>query len=134
MIDIEVGAELPVAILRLEPSMLVAYAGATWDWHRLHHDASYAQGLGLAGPVVDGQMLGALLAERCMEAFPPGAWVRRLSFRLKAAVYAGDEISMHGRITGVSEEDGRRVVSVEQEVRLGERLAVGPASAEVLLP
>ena len=134
MIEVEVGAELPVVTIRLEPSMLVAYAGATWDWHRLHHDASYAQDLGLSGPVVDGQMLGALLAERCMAAFPPGAWVRKLSFRLKAAVYAGDEISIHGRVIDISEEGGRRVVSVEQEVRVGERLAVGPASAEVTLP
>jgi len=95
---------------------------------------SYAESLGLTAPVVDGQMLGALLAERCMGAFGPGAWVRKLSFRLKTAVYAGDEISIHGWITGISEEGGRRVLSVEQEVRVGERLAAGPASAEVTLP
>ena len=37
-------------------------------------------------------------------------------------------------LSGISEEGGRRVVSVDQEVRVGERLAVGPASAEVTLP
>jgi acyl dehydratase len=133
VIAAEVGASLPSITIRLEPAMLVAYAGATWDWHRLHHDSEYAADLGLDGPVVDGQMFGALLAERCMKAFGPGAWVRKLSFRLRSVVYAGDSITIEGRVTEVRQESGRLVVSVEQEVKVGDRTAVGPASAEVVL-
>ena len=31
---------------------MVAYAGATWDWHKLHYDPAYAASKELPGPIV----------------------------------------------------------------------------------
>ena len=58
-----VGAPIPPLERALTQVRLVAYGAATWDWHRLHYEAQYAAARNIAGPIVDGQMFGALLAE-----------------------------------------------------------------------
>ncbi|WP_064741771.1 MaoC/PaaZ C-terminal domain-containing protein [Hamadaea tsunoensis] len=113
----------------LTPSTLVAYAGATWDWHRLHHDAAYAAGRGLPAPIVDGQMFGALLAELVLGWAGPGAVLRSLHLRFAAPVYAGETVRCTGQVTAVNLD----VVSVDLrvEVPADGRIAVRPAGAEV---
>ena len=37
----------------IELADMVAYAGATWDWHRLHYDSAWLASRGLDRPVVD---------------------------------------------------------------------------------
>ncbi len=114
---------------------MVAYGGATWDWHRLHHDAAYARRAGMAGPVVDGQMLGALLADHALaavETAAPGTTARltRLWYRNRAPVLAGDTVTC--RVVGVERETGG-TVHFDQVVLVGDRVVVGPAGAEVQL-
>src|SRR5258708_22480535 len=98
---------------------MVAYAGATWDWHRLHYDADYVAGAGLPKPVVDGQMLGALMAEQILDALGPKAFITHLGFRFKAMVYAGDTVRVEGEITAT---EGEYAV-VAQRVLAGDRVA-----------
>lgn len=112
---------------------MVAYGGATWDWHRLHHDAAYARRAGMAGPVVDGQMLGALLADHAVAAattLAPAASVRltRLWYRNRAPVLAGDTVTC--RVVA-AEPDGDGTIRLDQLVLVGDRAVVGPAGAEV---
>lgn len=110
----------------LEAADLVAYAGATWDWHRLHHDHVYLAERGLDRPVVDGQMLGALMAEHVQDWAGPGARLTRLSYRLVSMVFAGDTV----RVTGtVNQADG----TIEQQVLVGDRVAA-TGTAEVSAP
>lgn len=114
---------------------MVAYGGATWDWHRLHHDAAYARRAGMAGPVVDGQMLGALLADHAVaaaEALAPGRTARltRLWYRNRAPVLAGDTITC--RVVAVQPE-GPDTIRLDQLLLVGDRVAVGPAGAELQL-
>ena len=114
---------------------MVAYGGATWDWHRLHHDAAYARRAGMAGPVVDGQMLGALLADHAVaaaEALAPGSTARltRLWYRNRSPVLAGDTVTC--RVVGAeTEADG--VIRLDQLVLVDDRVVVGPAGAELQL-
>lgn len=112
---------------------MVAYGGATWDWHRLHHDAAYARRAGMAGPVVDGQMLGALLADHALAAaatLAPAATVRltRLWYRNRAPVLADDTVTCRV-VTAEAEGDG--TIRLDQLVLVGDRVVVGPAGAEV---
>ncbi|MEZ5411766.1 MAG: MaoC family dehydratase N-terminal domain-containing protein [Acidimicrobiales bacterium] len=114
---------------------MVAYGGATWDWHRLHHDTAYARRAGMAGPVVDGQMLGALLAEHALAAadtVAPGLTARltRLWYRNRAPVLAGDTVTC--RVLAVGRENADRL-RLDQLVLVGDRVVVGPAGAEVQL-
>ncbi|MFI6321994.1 MaoC family dehydratase N-terminal domain-containing protein [Nonomuraea sp. NPDC050556] len=81
---------------------MIAYAGATWDWHRLHYEGD---------PVVDGQLFGALMAEQLQD---EGARLRSLRFRLTSAVHAGETVRCTARM--VSDTD------VEQQVTAAGRL------------
>ncbi|MFJ3666872.1 MaoC/PaaZ C-terminal domain-containing protein [Streptomyces sp. NPDC090106] len=111
---------------------MVAYAGATWDWHRLHYDPAYTAARGLPAPVVDGQVFGALLAEQLQRWLGPQCTLRTLRFRFAHPVFAGESVLCTGRVTEV---DGA-LVTVEQRVEVvGEngRTAVAPAGATFTL-
>ena len=131
--DLRVGDPIPTLERTLDLVRMVAYAGATWDWHRLHYDPAYMAERGIERPVVDGQMLGALLAEALIDWLGPRAFIRRLGFRLRAMVFAGDTVRCEGEVTAVADEEGRSVVKVTQRVSVAGRL-VADGAAEVMLP
>jgi len=125
-----IGAPVPPLTRTIELPDMVAYAGATWDWHRLHYDHDWLAARGFDRPIVDGQLFGALLVEALQDWLGPAGRVRSLHFRFRDLVYAGDTVRCTGTVTGV---DGR-LVTVEQRVEvLGDRprTAVAPAGATV---
>ncbi len=111
----------------------VAYAGATWDWHPLHHDRSYTDELGLPAPVVDGQVLGALMAEQVTRYFGPRSRVRRMSFRFKAMVFAGEAVRVEGAVASVGADDEGIVVRVTHRVVVGDRVVIDGAETELVV-
>ncbi len=122
------GQRLPDLARRIELSDMVAYGAATWDWHRLHYDAEHARRAGMKAPVVDGQMLGALLAEQILRALEPGDRLARLHFRNRAPVFPGDTIRCEAAVLRVEE----RTIEIEQSIRVGDSTVVAPAGAEVV--
>ena len=131
--SLRVGAAVPLLERTLDQVRMVAYAGATWDWHRLHHDPAYAAARGMKAPVVDGQMFGALLAEAILDWLGPRAFIRKMSFRLRGMVFAGDTVRCEGEVASIADESDGDVIRVAQRVRVGERVVVEPASAEVIV-
>lgn len=128
MTGVVVGAEVPALTRTIELADMVAYAGATWDWHRLHYDRDWLAAHGRSEPVVDGQLFGALLAEALQDWLGPRAVLRQLHFRFRELVLAGETVRCTGR---VSQVDGG-LVTVEQQVEVvGQRprVAVAPAGA-----
>jgi len=121
------GAQVGTSLHTLELADLVAYAGAAWDWHRLHYDEAFARSHGLAGVVADGQLIGALLASHAHDATGPRSVLTRLAFRNRAPVYAGDTVRCIGRVT---ERNGPLVTLIQQAL-VGERL-VATATAEAI--
>ncbi|MGZ6242231.1 MAG: MaoC/PaaZ C-terminal domain-containing protein [Candidatus Binataceae bacterium] len=130
---LEIGAPIPPLERVLTQMRLVAYGAATWDWHRLHYEPEYAAARNIPGPIVDGQMFGALLAEALIDWLGPRAFIRRMSFRLRAMVFAGETVRCEGEVASILAEADCEVVRVTQRVRVGERIAVEPASAEIVL-
>lgn len=129
---VEVDRELEPREVPMRLVDMVAYAGATWDWHRMHHDHQWAMRAGFPGPVVDGQVLGALLVEQAQDAFGPRARMRHQSFRFHSVVVAGEVVRLEARVVEV---DGD-LVTLRQAVQVrepaGERLAAtGRAIVEV---
>jgi acyl dehydratase len=106
---------------------MVAYGAATWDWHRLHYDEAHARRLGAPAPLVDGQMLGALLAECVLRAAGPDARLVRLAYRNRAPVSAGETVVCSGTIA-TSDDAG---FSVDLSVSVDDRLVVAPAFAQL---
>jgi acyl dehydratase len=128
------GTPIPPLERALTQMRLVAYGAATWDWHRLHYEPEYVAARNIAGPIVDGQMFGALLAEALLDWLGPRAFIRRMSFRLRAMVFAGETVRCEGEVASIVAEPDCDVVRVTQRVRVGERIAVEPATAEIVLP
>jgi acyl dehydratase len=117
-VPLEVGAEIPAVIRSLGPVALVAYAGATWDWHRLHHDHAWISERELPGTVVDGQLFGALIVEQVQDAFGPACRPVRLMMRFNAMVFAGETVTVSGEIIAISTAaDGLIEVTVRHEIR-----------------
>ncbi len=125
-LQVSVGDRLPDLIRTLGPADLMAYGAATWDWHRLHYDVEWARAAGFDRPVVDGQLLGALLAQQVINWAPPGAQLARLHFRNRAPVLSGSTVVCTGVVSAVAAD---RSVTVDQEIRVGDTVVVGPAGA-----
>jgi acyl dehydratase len=112
---------------------LMAYGAATWDRHRLHYDLDYARSVELPKVIVDGQALGAVCAKPLLDWLGPRAFIRRLSLKYRAMVFAGDTVRGEGEISAIRAEGDHDVVSLAQRLSVGDRL-VAEAWAEVRLP
>ena len=137
--DVSEGEELTPLHKQIDLPRMMAYGAATWDFIRVHYDADYVRDLGFPGPFVDGQMLGAFLAQQVQDWAGPGAFLRRLTFRNRVMVYPGDSLVCGGVVTGLLREGDSSVGPGLAECDLwienqrGERV-VEPASAVVQLP
>lgn len=127
---VEAGTEVPVLERTIELADMVAYAGATWDWHRLHYDHDWLAERGIERPVVDGQLFGALLAEQLLDWVGETATLTALSFRFRGFVYAGETVRCTARVESVDGDLIRLLCGVEV-VGDNPRVAVAPASAEL---
>lgn len=124
-----VGDRLPVLERTLDLGDLVAYGAATWDWHRIHFDTERAAEAGMPGPVVDGQMFGALLAEQLTAWLGGTGRIGGLHFRNRAPVHPGATIRCEGEVVDV----GRAGCSVSQRILVDGEPVVEPAGAEIRL-
>ena len=134
--DVSVGEELTPLHKRIDLPRMMAYGAATWDFIRVHYDADHVRELGFPAPFVDGQMLGAFLAQHVQDWAGPGAFLRKLAFRNRVMVYPGDSLVCRGVVTGLyleGEAGGLTECDLWIENQRGERV-VEPASAQVQLP
>ncbi len=120
---------LPPLERTLDLPALVAYSAATWDWYAIHYDATVAAEARLAAPLVDGQMLGALLAEHALNAFGGRGRITRMSFRFRSPVVAGETVRCAGTVAGRTGS----TVHLAQQILVGERVVVAPATTELEL-
>jgi acyl dehydratase len=131
--DIKVSEELPPLTKRISLINLVMYAGATWDFYRHHYDIEFVKGKGYPAPFVDGQMLGAFLAQMVTSWIGEENTLKKLNFTFRAMAFPGDVLICRGRVT-------EKLIQKEKLVKLdlwiennrAERV-VSPASALVSL-
>lgn len=137
--DVAVGDELTPLRKEIDLPHMMAYGAATWDFIRVHYDADHVRELGFPGPFLDGQMLGAFLAQLVQDWAGPRAFLRKLSFRNRVMVYPGDSLVCCGTVTAlIPEDDGGAGAGLAEcelwiENQNGERV-VDRASATVRLP
>ena len=131
--DLRPGVQVPVLERKLDLVRMIAYAGATWDWARLHYDPAYVAERKLPGPVIDGQMLGALLSEALLDWLGPRAFIFKLNFRLRAMVFAGDTVRCEGQVTALATAAEQRLLTVAQRIYVSGRV-VADGGACVRLP
>ena len=117
--DVSVGEELTPLRKEIDLPRMMAYGAATWDFIRVHYDADHARELGFPGPFVDGQMLGAFLAQQVQDWAGPGAFLRKLAFRNRVMVYPGDSLVCGGAVTALRRDDDANSLSHWGRVRVG---------------
>ena len=127
------GDRLPTTEQTMTTTDLVAYSGATWDWHRLHYDLDYARSLNLPNVVVDGQAFGAILAKHALSWLGPRAFISRLSFKMRAMAFAGDTIRAEGEVTEIRPGAGHDLLVIAQRLKIGDRVCA-ESTAEIRLP
>ena len=110
----------------------VRYAGASGDFHPIHHDETFAINAGVASVfgmgLLHGGMLGAYLAR----------WVgpnniRMFSLRFLARVWPEDELTLSGQVEEVrAEADGPcAIVRLEATSSRGEMVAAAQATVSI---
>ncbi len=115
---------------------IAAFAAACGDTNPLHHDAAYAAASRFGGIIASGtQVTSLLMAMVANYLSPRGPGVGLgFSFRLQAAVRAGETVTMRWRIVGVVPKAslGGRVVRLEGEVVRGDGRVAVKATGEAL--
>ena len=124
MKNIKVGDQVPALTKHCTLTSMIAYAGATWDWHRLHYDHDYLKSKGLSAPVVDGQVFGAYVVQAIQDWLGESAFISELDFRYAGLVFAEEHVQVSGEITAVS----------ASEVSLSLKIDVIDANGAVLRP
>jgi len=112
------GERLAPLEREMSSERLVMYAGATWDWHKLHYDQAYADAANLPAPIVDGQHYGGLFTEQALSATGPAGRVKTMAMRFRSMVFVGDTVRVTGEVTGY--DDG--VLTISHELRVDDRL------------
>jgi len=134
MIQVKVGDQVPVLTKHCTLTSMIAYAGATWDWHRLHYDQEYLASKGLKAPVVDGQVFGAYVVRAIQDWLGESAFISELDFRYAGLVFAEEYVQVSGEVTETSSTE----VSISLKIDVVDtsgliiRPAVAPITAKVV--
>ncbi len=131
----QVGDTAPPLERTVEPADMVAYAGATWDWHRSHYDPEYVAAMRLPAPIVDGQVYGAYFVQLLQDWLGPRCFVRTLEFSFRNLMFAGETLRCTGTVSEVAGDEVTVDLVATILGRDGEpdRAAATPARAVVLL-
>lgn len=134
MRNVKVGDQVPKLTKHCTLTSMIAYAGATWDWHRLHYDMEYLKSKGLTAPVVDGQVFGAYVVQAIQDWLGESAFISALEFKYAGLVFAEEFVQVSGEITQISDEGVSINLKIDVIDREGKilRPAVSPISASVI--
>jgi acyl dehydratase len=97
-----VGDQLPVLVLPMTATRIVAGAIATRDFMPVHHDRAYANGQGAADIFMNILSTNAYCSRFLTDWAGPNAMIKRLSIRLGVPVFPGSTLSFSGTVTAVS--------------------------------
>jgi acyl dehydratase len=134
MNQVKVGDQVPALTKHCTLTSMIAYAGATWDWHRLHYDQEYLESKGLKAPVVDGQVFGAYVVQAIQDWLGESAFISELDFRYAGLVFAEEHVQVSGEVTETSATE----VSISLKIDVIDanglviRPAVTPITAKVV--
>ena len=134
MNNLKVGDKIPLLQKQCTLTSMIAYAGATWDWHRLHYDMTYLKSKNLDAPVVDGQVFGAYAVQAIQDWLGETAFISSLDLRYAGLVFAQEHVQVSGEISDMTKDEV--VLSMEINVVKSNgnlvRTAVAPITATVV--
>ena len=125
MNQLKVGDQVPALTKHCTLTSMIAYAGATWDWHRLHYDQEYLASKGLKAPVVDGQVFGAYVVQAIQDWLGESAFISELDFRYAGLVFAEEHVQVSGEVIEASSTEV--AISLKIDVVDANGLVIRPA-------
>jgi len=125
MNQVKVGDQVPALTKHCTLTSMIAYAGATWDWHRLHYDQEYLASKGLKAPLVDGQVFGAYVVQAIQDWLGESAFISELDFRYAGLVFAEEHVQVSGEVTETSSTEV--AISLKIDVVDANGLVIRPA-------
>ncbi len=134
MKQVKVGEKLPSLIKHCTLTSMIAYAGATWDWHKVHYDPEFLASLEIVRPIVDGQVFGAYVVQALQDWLGGDAFISELEFRFSQMVFAGESVRVDGEVTQVTPQFIKLDLHIDVIDENGKslRAAVTPISATVI--
>lgn len=121
---VSVGAELPLWVLPVTPTLIVSTAIATRDFQDVHHDRDLAVQRGSKDIFLNILTSTGLAQRYVTDWVGPRALVRGVAIRLGVPAYPYDELTFTGTVTEAVTVDGeeRFVVSVRGANSLGDHV------------
>ena len=133
--EVSIGDEIAPLCKEISLQGMVSYAAATWDFNRHHYDQDLARSLGFPQPFVDGQMLGAFLAQMLADWTGDPGVIAKLSFRFRDFSFPGDRLICRGRVTSKSKRERDNLVDCELWIEdQASRPILSPGLATLALP
>lgn len=115
----------------LTRTQLAMYAGASGDFHPLHHDATFATSMGFPGIFAHG-MLTMGLTSRLVTDLVGDATLRRWSARFLGTVWPGDTLTATATVVGLTDGDEPGVsLEVRTVNQTGATVLTGRAEARI---
>ena len=131
--EVSVGDTLPELVLDITPTLIVSGAIASRDFQEVHHDRDLAQERGSRDIFMNILTSNGLVGRYVTDWAGPDAVLQRVSIRLGAPNYPGDQMTLTGHI--VAKEDHADAATVTVELRgengLGDHVV---GTVDLLLP
>lgn len=105
----------------ISTTQLVKYAGASGDYNRIHFDQPFATGAGLKGVIAHGMLTMGFAALALGEAVGPHVFLKELSARFLAPVWAGETVDVQASIVDLTETGDAQV---ELVAKVGETVVL----------
>ncbi|MDE3074191.1 MAG: acyl dehydratase [Chloroflexota bacterium] len=113
---------------------LVMFAGATWEFARIHYDAEHARREGLPGPILQGPLQGNYLAQLVMDWTGGAGELRRLRWRHHLAALVNQRLIVGGKVLALRKGEARGEVECDLWVDNADGQRITTGRALVVLP
>lgn len=131
--NVQVGQEIPPFSRTTDLMNWNRFAAVNDEFVNFHMDDTAATGMGLPGAVGMGSLQAAYLHNLLRGWIGPNGRILRLGIQHRAMNLRGDQLTCRGRVTGIREENGARLVDLEVWVEKGDGSVIAPGRATVEL-
>ena len=110
---VSVGDELPGFELPVTSTVIVAGAIASRDFMPAHHDSEYARSQGAPDMFMNILTTNGYVSRFVTDWAGPDAMVKKIAIRLGGPAIPGQPLRFSGRVLGIEEKGGERLLEVE---------------------
>lgn len=106
--DVREGEELPEKSIELTPTLIISSAIASRDYQDVHHDVDLAKKRGTKNIFMNILSTNGIVQAYVNEWAGPEVFLRGIEIKLGAPNYAGDTMTLSGKVVARSEAAGDR--------------------------